>query len=102
MSMPILIKAIRQTVYDDLAATYENPLDEPCCLRVGQEFLSPDGSMPEGFCPAAWETLAPFAAALARGEGNFYDGWMKDPLTALLSCNDGVRPMTFYLRALKS
>ena len=97
--MKVLIKAVRQTVYDDLSAAYENPLSEPCSLKVGQEFLS-DGTMPEGFCPAAWETIAPFAASLARGEGNLYDGWMRDPLTALLSCNDGVRPMTFLLRAV--
>lgn len=43
---------------------------------------------------------SPFTRALARGEGNFYDGWMKDPFSALISCNDGFRPVSFYLEAL--
>jgi len=23
------------------------------------------------------------------GEGNFYDGWMKNPMSAMISCNEG-------------
>ena len=41
-----------------------------------------------------------FAEALAHGQGNFYDGWMRDPMSAMISCNDGFRPMSFYLEAL--
>ena len=39
-------------------------------------------------------------AALARGEGNFYDGWMQNPHSAMISCNDGFRPVSFYLERL--
>ena len=43
---------------------------------------------------AAWCT---FAAVTSLGEGNFYDGWMKNPYSAMISCNDGFRPVSFYL-----
>jgi hypothetical protein len=33
------------------------------------------------------------------GEGNFYDGWMKNPMSAMISCNDGFRPFSFYRNA---
>ena len=33
-----------------------------------------------------------FVESLAKGEGNFYDGWMKNPMSAMISCNDGFRP----------
>jgi len=38
---------------------------------------------------------------LARGGGNFYDGWMKDPKSAMISCNDGFRPVSFLLEAVE-
>ena len=37
---------------------------------------------------------------LLHGGGNFYDGWMKNPKSAMISCNDGFRPVSFYLEAL--
>ena len=30
----------------------------------------------------------------------FYDGWMKNPKSAMLSCNDGFRPVSFLVEAL--
>lgn len=43
-----------------------------------------------------------FVGALARGEGNFFDGWMKNPYSAMISCNDGFRPVSFYIEALEA
>ena len=42
-----------------------------------------------------------FVESLARGEGNFYDGWMKNPMSAMISCNDGFRPVSFYLEVIE-
>ena len=42
-----------------------------------------------------------FVEALARGEGNFFDGWMQNPMSAMISCNDGFRPVSFYLEAIR-
>ena len=41
-----------------------------------------------------------FVKALAEGGGNFFDGWMKDPYSAMVSCNDGFRPVTYYIEAI--
>lgn len=98
--MKVKITAVRQTVYDDLIARYENPIEHTCDVRIGQQWISVDGKCPEGFCDSAWETIRPFVEKLSRGEGNFYDGWMQNPMSAMLSCNDGFRPVSFYIEVV--
>ena len=71
----VRITAIRQTVYEDLMAKYENPIEHTCDVREGQQWISIDGQQPEGMCPSAWYSMREFVESLARGEGNFYDGW---------------------------
>ena len=102
MSMnQVKITAVRQTIYEDLVAQYENPIEHACDVSIGQSWVSVDGQCPDGFCPSAWDSVRPFVESLARGEGNFYDGWMKNPMSAMISCNDGFRPVSFLLEALK-
>ena len=96
----IKITAVRQTVYEDLMARYENPMEHACDVQVGQVGIAKGWEKPEGFCQSAWDTLSPFVLALAHGGRNFYDGWMKNPRSAMLSCNDGFRPVSFYVEAL--
>ena len=81
-------------------AKYENPIEHTCDVRVGQQWISIDGQQPEGLCPSAWASMRDFVESLARGEGNFYDGWMKDPMSAMISCNDGFRPFSFYMEVV--
>ena len=88
------------TTYPDLVARYEMPQALPCAMHEGDIFYADGWQKPEGFCDSAWQTLSPFALALAHGAKGFYDGWMKDPRSAMLSCNDGFRPVTFLLEAL--
>jgi len=38
---------------------------------------------------------------LAHGGGNFYDGWMKNEKSAMISCNDGFRPVSFYIEVIE-
>lgn len=97
---PVRITAMRQSVYRDLMARYENPIEHACDIEVGQTFVSIDGKRPEDLCESAWESMRTFVEALARGEGNFYDGWMQNPHSAMISCNDGFRPVSFYLETL--
>jgi len=52
-------------------------------------------------CDSAWESMASFVKTLAQGGGNFYGGWMKDPYSAMISCNDGFRPVSFYLETVE-
>ena len=97
---PVRITAMRQTVYSDLMARYENIIEHACDISMGQTFVSVDGKRPEGLCESAWESMRAFVEALARGEGNFYDGWMQNPYSAMISCNDGFRPVSFYLETI--
>ena len=93
----VRITVMRIARYDDLIAEYENPIEHACGMTVGQTFLCDGWKMPDGFCDSAWETLSPFVMALAHGAQNLYDGWMKDPRSAMISCNDGFRPVSFLL-----
>ncbi len=95
--MNVKITAVRKTEYPDLMAQYENPIEHTCDIQIGDSFLSVDGQCPEGFCDSAWDSVKPFVRVLAEGGGNFYDGWMKNPKSAMISCNDGFRPVSFLL-----
>ena len=44
--------------------------------------------------------MSPFVMTLAHGGGDFYDGWMKNKTSAMVSCNDGFRPVSFLIEAL--
>lgn len=96
----VRITAVRRTTYPDLMALYENPMEHSCDVTVGQVFISSDGQCPEGLCEEAWGSMEKFVVALAKGGGNFYDGWMKNPHSAMISCNDGFRPVSFLLEAM--
>ena len=97
----VKITALRKACYADLMEQYENPLEHPCDVREGMTWVSMEGEKPEGLCDSAWESMAYFVRELAAGGGNFYDGWMKDPYSAMISCNDGFRPVSFYLQAME-
>ena len=96
----IRITVMRRTEYPDLMALYENPIEHTCDMTVGDVYTVENGKRPEGFCESAWESLSPFVTALANGGGNFYDGWMKNPRSAMISCNDGFRPVSFYAEVI--
>jgi len=94
------ITVMRRARYDDLIAQYENPIEHACDMEIGKVFVSKNAQRPEGFCDSAWDSLRPFVEKLAQGGGNFYDGWMKNPRSAMISCNDGFRPVSFLIEAL--
>ena len=93
----VRITVKRITVYRDLMEEYENPIEHACDMEVGCTFVSRNGQQPEGLCDEAWKIMLPYVTELANGGGNFFDGWMKDPHSAMISCNDGFRPVSFYL-----
>lgn len=96
----VRITVLRRTEYPDLMARYENPIDHACDHTVGQVFISRNGQRPAGLCAEAWGSIERFVAELAAGGGNFFDGWMKNPHAALISCNDGFRPVSFLIEAI--
>ena len=97
----VRITVIRKVRHEDLIERYENPIEHACGMNEGDVFTCDGYTRPEGLCESAWGSIAPFAMALASGAKNLYDGWMKDPCSAMISCNDGLRPVSFLLEALE-
>lgn len=92
---------MRKASYPDLMAKYETPSQHACDVQEGQIWISEDAAKPTGFCDSAWSSISPFVMTLAHGGSNFYDGWMKNPKSAMISCNDGFRPVSFYLEVIE-
>lgn len=97
----VKITVIRKVHYADLSTQYENPIEHACDMQEGQTFISEDAQKPEGLCESAWGSMQAFVMTLACGGENFYDGWMKNPRSAMISCNDGFRPVSFYIETIK-
>ena len=96
----VRITAMKQTCYPDLIAQYENPMEHACDVTPGQVFYADGWNKPEGLCQSAWDSMSPFVLALASGGEYLYEGWMKNPKSAMISCNDGFRPVSFLLEAI--
>ena len=96
----VRITAIRIANYKDLSEKYENVIEHACDLNEGDVFIANGWQRPEGLCTSAWESMSPFVMTLSHGGSNFFDGWMKNPKSAMISCNDGFRPVSFLLETL--
>ena len=98
----VKITVLKTTLDQELAAEYGAEGLGPCpMLREGQVFVANGWQRPEGLCLSAWETMSPFVLALSHGAEDFYQGWMRNKKSAMLSCNDGFRPVSFLLEALE-
>lgn len=96
----VRITVMRMARYADLIAQYENPIAHACDLQEGQVFVANGWQRPDGLCESAWDSMSAFVMTLAHGGTDLYDGWMKNPRSAMISCNDGFRPVSFLLEAL--
>ena len=96
----VRITALRKVFHKDLAEKYEKNKEHGCSVEEGEEWISQSGQIPEGFCPSAWENLREYVFALSSGGGYFFDDWMKNPYSAVISCNDGIRPVSFLLERI--
>lgn len=97
----VRITAVRIANYKDLSEKYENVIEHACDLNEGDVFIANGWQRPEGLCISAWESMSPFVMTLSHGGSNFFDGWMKNPKSAMISCNDGFRPVSFYLETIE-
>ena len=96
----VKITVMRMAQYEDLMALYENPIEHACDMQMGQVFIANGWQRPDGMCESAWESMSPFVMTLAYGGEDIYEGWMKNKKSAMISCNDGFRPVSFYIEAL--
>ncbi|MBQ4489218.1 MAG: TIGR04076 family protein [Ruminobacter sp.] len=97
----VRITVVRIARYDDLIEKYENPILHACDMKEGQVFTANGWNKPDGFCESAWTSISPFVMTLAYGGSDIYEGWMKNKKSAMISCNDGFRPVSFLLEALE-
>lgn len=97
----VKITVMRTACYTDLIEEYENPMVHACDMQEGQVFVANGWKRPEGFCDSAWDSISAFVMTLSHGGEDFYGGWMKNRKSAMLSCNDGFRPVSFLLEAME-
>ena len=98
----VKITAIRKVTYDDLIAKFERSKDFACKIQEGEYWISENGEKPAGLCDWAWETMELYAKTLARGGGDFYEDWMENRHSAMISCPDGFRPVSFYIETIEN
>ena len=96
----VKITVMKIAHYEDLMLQYENPLEHACNMKLGQVFIANGWQKPGGFCDSAWDSLSPFVMTLAYGGEDIYSGWMKNKQSAMSSCNDGFRPVSFLLETM--
>ena len=96
----IKITVMRKAHYTDLIEKYENPIEHACDISEGDVFICENLTKPDGLCESAWESMLPFVMTLAYGGEDIYDGWMKNKHSAMISCNDGFRPVSFLVEAI--
>ena len=94
------ITVMKMARYDDLIEKYENPIKHACDMKVGQIFIANGWEKPDKMCQSAWDSMSAFVMALSHGAEDFYDGWMKNKKSVMISCNDGFRPVSFLIEAL--
>ena len=97
----VRITVVKKIWHSDLSEIYENPIENACDMNVGDTFLSHDAQKPDGLCQSAWESMEPFVKLLAEGGEDLFDGWMKNKRSAMISCNDGFRPVSFYIEVIE-
>ncbi len=97
----VKITVMRKCEYLDLMEQYENPIEHTCDMKIGSVFISRNAEKPEGLCDAAWYVMQKYVLTLACGGGDFFDGWMKNKHSAMISCDDGFRPVSFYLETVE-
>ncbi len=97
----IKITVMRKACYTDLIEKYENPIEHACDMQEGEVFIADGWQKPDGLCESAWQSISPFVMALTYGASNLYDGWMKNRHSAMISCNDGFRPVSFLIEVIE-
>ncbi len=95
----VKITVLKRHIHKDLIDQYEN--EGSCEMKLNDVFISIDGKKPDGFCNNAWRSVGPYVLRLANGEDNFFNGWMKNKKSAMVSCDDGFRPVSFYVEVVE-
>ena len=100
MMKQVKITVLKTTLDKELAEEYGVEGLTACpMMKEGQVFYA-DYAKPEGMCDEAWKAIYQYVFALAHGAGEdlfYYGDWIKKTGVAIVSCNDGLRPVIFKL-----
>ena len=103
MMKRVKITVLKTTLDKELADEYGIEGLTPCpMLKAGQVVFYADYAKPDGMCDEAWKAIYQYVFALAHGAGKdlfYYGDWIRKPGVAIVSCNDGLRPVIFKLEA---
>lgn len=98
----VKITVLKTTLDKELAQEYGAEGLKACpMMKEGQVFYA-DYAKPEGFCDEAQKAIYQYVFALAHGVGDslfYYGDWIRKPNVAIVSCNDGLRPVIFKLES---
>ena len=98
----VKITILKTTLNEELAREYGAIGIKACpMMKEGDVFMA-DYAKPEGFCDEAWKAIYQYVFALAHGAGSdlfYYGDWIRKPGVAIVSCNDGLRPVIMKLEA---
>lgn len=96
----VKITVLETKFFKDLADEYAVDGYGLCELhKPGQVFYSNGWQKPTGLCDNAWRCMFDYVLAIAQHAGHIYgDGsWFRKENFAIVTCNDGVRPVVFKL-----
>lgn len=98
----VKITVLKTHFDEELAAEYGADGLKACPMhKAGQVFYA-DYAKPQGLCDEAWKAMYQYVFALAHGAENglfYYGDWIREKGVAIVSCNDGLRPVIFKLEA---
>lgn len=98
----VKITVLKTTLDEELAKEYGVDGLKACPMMTAGQVFYADYAKPEGFCDEAWKAVYQYVFALSHGAGKelfYYGDWIKIPGVAIVSCNDGLRPVIFKLEA---
>lgn len=97
----VKITILKTTLQEDLAREYGVEGLSTCPLMSEGEVYYADYAKPEGFCDEAWKAIYQYVFALAHGVQDvwYFHDWIEKPGVAIVSCNDGLRPVIMKLEA---
>ena len=97
----VKITILKTTLQEDLAKEYGVEGLSTCPLMSEGEVYYADYAKPDNFCDEAWKAIYQYVFALAHGVDEiwYYQDWIKTPGVAIVSCNDGLRPVIMKLEA---
>ena len=97
----VRITILKTTFQQELAEEYGIDGLTVCPLMEEGQVFYADYAKPDGFCDEAWKAIYQYVFALAYGADEiwYFGDWIKKPGVAIVSCNDGLRPVIMKLEA---